>query len=523
LRYFIYCRKSSEEEDRQILSIESQISELRRHTEKEHLQIVEILQECRSAKTPGRPVFNEMVRRIERGEASGVVAWHPDRLARNALDGGAVINLLDRGALTDLRFPTYTFENTSQGKFMLAIMFGQSKYQVDSLSENVRRGNRTKREKGWFPSYAPIGYLNARSEMGEKIIIPDPERFTLVKNIWHLFLTGAYSVTQLEKIAREQLGLSTRRKRKSGGKPFGHTGIYNILKRPFYTGFIVYKGKWYPARHEPMITMEQFEQAQRLLRKDTRSHPKRHLFAYAGLLRCGTCTGSVTAEEHCNRYGYHYAYYHCTHKVHTVACHEKSIEEETLDRQILAFLDGIYLGEKELEEALQSINDQAEEDTDSLVKDSVDKAVQVCGKSLDNLTRLRCNDLITDEEFIRQRGELLKEQERLRERLRQLEAAVWIEPSRDLFLFSNRAKYWLVHGPPDLKRQILSAVGSNLFLKDKKLSIDAKKPFRAISERASCSPLCTVVNAVRIFFETEGSFSIPTLPEVPAAPSEPLP
>jgi DNA invertase Pin-like site-specific DNA recombinase len=514
-RYLIYCRKSSEQEDRQALSIESQTSELERYAKKEQLNIVGRLQESRSAKTPGRPVFDELLRRIDKGEADGILAWHPDRLARNALDGGHVIHLLDTGKLLTMRFPTYTFENTSQGKFMLAIMFGQSKYYVDSLSENVRRGNRTKRERGWYPAYAPIGYLNARSESGEKVIVPDPIRFALVKRIWELCLTGAYSVPQLCALA-EDLGLRSRKTKKHGDVPLGRTGVYAILKRPFYAGYLVYKAKWQPAKHEPMITLDQYNQVQTLLRKDTRSRPKRHLFAYAGLMKCGTCQSSVTAEVHHNRYGYRYVYYHCTHNSRTVPCQEKSVEEESLDAQILAFLEEIHIDKAMLDDALAAVEALSKTEANEATKEAVGKALAVCQKSLDNLTRLRYQELIGDEEFIRQRAELSKEEMRLNERHRQLEASVWFEPSRDLFLFSHRARFWLLHGDCDVKRVILSTVGSNLFLRGKKLSIDAKKPFSIMCENNSRSLRCTAVPDVRTFFENEPSMFIPKLPELPS-------
>ncbi len=165
-----------------------------------------MLLEKQSAKKPGRPVFNEMIERIEKGEATGILAWHPDRLARNMLDGGRIIHMVDTGQIKDLKFPTVEFQPTSQGKLTLAMLFGMSKYYVDSLSENIKRGQRQKLKNGIWPGLSPIGYLNDRKA---KTIVVDPVRGPLVRKAFELYATGEYTFDQIT-ITMNGLGLTSR-------------------------------------------------------------------------------------------------------------------------------------------------------------------------------------------------------------------------------------------------------------------------------------------------------------------------
>jgi len=111
-KFFIYTRKSTDTEDRQVRSISDQLAELKELAVKEQIEVVDIFVEKQTAKAPGRPVFNEMLLRIEANEASGILAWHPDRLARNSVDGGKIIYLLDTGKIAELKFPTFWCDTT---------------------------------------------------------------------------------------------------------------------------------------------------------------------------------------------------------------------------------------------------------------------------------------------------------------------------------------------------------------------------------------------------------------------------
>jgi DNA invertase Pin-like site-specific DNA recombinase len=299
MRYFLYCRRSSEAEDRQVLSIESQRDEMTRLAASwTDVTIVETLEESMS--------FDAMVKRIEKGEADGIIAWHPDRLARNSIDGGRIIYLLDGSRLKDLRFATFSFENNSQGKFMLSIIFGYSKYYVDNLSENILRGLRTKLQHGWLPGLAPAGYLN-ELELGT--IVPDPERFPLLRRMWELLLTGCYSPRQILDMATYQWGFRTKRRKRTGGKPLSLSTLYDIFSNAFYAGTITRKGVTYPGKHPPMVTFDEFDKVQAILGRPRLARPQVRTFAFTGLMRCGGCGCAITAEEHVKPSGLRFVYY----------------------------------------------------------------------------------------------------------------------------------------------------------------------------------------------------------------------
>jgi site-specific DNA recombinase len=489
--YFVYCRKSSEAEDRQVLSIESQLNESKRLADFHSLTQLEFFTESQSAKEPGRPIFNEMMRRISRGEAEGILCWKPDRLARNPVDCGSVIWALKQPGITIIT-PTQTYSLDSI--LLLYLEFGMAHKYVDDLSRNVKRGLKTKAELGWHPGLAPLGYLNEPAgSTSFKQVVVDPDRFSLVRRMWDFMLTGTYSVAEIHRIANTEWGFRTRLTKREGGKPLARSALYRILSNPFYYGTFEYprgSGIWYAGAHRPMVTREEYDRVQALLGRPDRPRPKTHSFPYRGLMSCSHCGASVTAEEKWklqkNGNSHHYVYYHCS-KRKDPTCPERSIEEVELTRQIHNYLSSIEIPQPLLSWIYGHLDQlRVQDDLQSTAtRDSVERALHAAQKSLDELTAMRYRHLVDDEQYSRSAKALTVEVADLKSNLSTVSqsSTSTAEPAAQLFQFACYARFAFAEGDDDTRRKIVEVVGSNLLLKAKTLDITLRDPFRQIATR----------------------------------------
>lgn len=474
--FFLYARKSTDSEEKQVLSIEAQLFELRSFAAKEKLEIKREFIESMTAKVPGRPIFNEMMSRMEKGEAQGIVAWHPDRLARNSVDGGRVIYLVDTGKITHLKFPTFWFESTPQGKFMMNIAFGQSKYYVDNLSENVRRGQRQKLRRGEWPFNPPLGYNGGGRYSFPKI---DPVQGPLVRKLFETYATGHYILKDLSKLAAE-CGLSSR-----NGKKLAIGTVYRIITTSFYYGLMKVNGEVHLGVHEPLISKDLFDRVQEALtRKNRPNKYKKNNFPLLGLAVCSSCGCSITAER---QKGYHY--YRCTKKKEP--CSEPYVREEKLSEQLREIVGKVALSETHYQQFMDLLAKEQTEVTQPVTqfKAVQGKKIAEVKSKLDRLLDAHLNGLVTQAEYVAKKEVMVNEKISLEQELAQFEQRTtnWLELARGFLLAAHQAHRETTEGNLESLKEKAKKVGSNFRMASKTLQFDYRLRWRLVERRAAAA------------------------------------
>ena len=493
VKYILYCRKSTDEKDRQVLSIEAQIAELTEFAKRENLTVLTTVVESKTAKEPGREKFAQMLALIEGGSASGILSWHPDRLARNSVDGGRIVYLLDTGKLQSLKFPTFWFENTPQGKFMLSIAFGQSKYYVDNLAENVKRGLRQKLRNGVWPSKAILGYVNNPKTRGIDV---DPATAPVVKKAYELFSQGNKGYADIARFLAQN-GIVCK-----NGRPWYIERTKRLLTNRFYIGIFSYFGQHYQGSHQCFISKNLFEKAKQHAQEiDRPRNGRRHKFVFTNFARCGECGAGITAEVKHKFYkrtnhAANYIYYRCTHKLGP--CSQRGgVREEILEEDLRRLLLSVALPQDWQKPWLNLLAQDEVLEKENANKKMAELQNQIL--ILDQKTQILLDGFLDgtiDPEIYKQKkNELFENKLKLQQDLAKIESkgSTWIEPFRE---FINRAseleKVARAKKNSEDLRIFAQSAGSNFFLKDGRLgavwleSFAALRTERGVRSAATC-------------------------------------
>jgi DNA invertase Pin-like site-specific DNA recombinase len=338
VEYCLYARKSSEDDERQAMSIDSQIKEMNEMAVRDGYFIKEIRRESHSAKMSGqRPVFSQLLTDIREGMFTGILTWAPDRLSRNAGDLGMLVDLMDQGKLHQIKTFSQNFSNNPNEKFLLMILCSQAKLENDQKGINVKRGIRAKCEMGWRPGPPPIGYYN-RAMGGLKDIIVDPDRGHIITEMFERVAKNGDSGRTIKRWL-DKIGTTTRK-----GKGIVLSQIYQMLKNPFYYGEFEYpvgSGNWYEGKHKPLVSKELFQAVQLQLVTCPKSSWGEKLVIFKGLFKCGSCGSNIIGEEKMRKRKVgeprRHVYYHCARQMNK--CPEPYISEEKLIKQILRYIN----------------------------------------------------------------------------------------------------------------------------------------------------------------------------------------
>ncbi len=473
MKYIIYCRKSTDTEDKQVLSLESQESELKRLADALNLNVIEILKESRSAKEPGRPIFNQMIASITAGKADAILCWKIDRLTRNPVDGGQIQWLLQNGKIQCIR----TFEKNflpSDNVLLMSIEQAMASQYIRDLSVNVKRGNRAKLERGEWPNHAPFGYLNDKAT--KKVVI-DPKRGPYVKRIYELYNTGSHSLKNIGEILYKE-GLRTA----SGYKVFQNQ-IHRILNSKFYLGLMERDGKVYEGKHPALITRDTYDKAQDILHGRLHSRTRTHFYSARGFLMCGVCGCIITAETHKG-----FAYYHCTNGKGICDQKKNFMRSEDIDTMLSNIFQELKFDSELIEMSFEAYKARNQEKLTYTTNLTANLKNELAGLPMKEslLTDSYTSQVLRKDLYEEKMRELANRRVELEKQIKEIEngnvPTVTIEQIKNVFLDGNKAADSYMTVSDEAKRRMLEKLLSNAIIANKTVAkYSFKSPYHLVA------------------------------------------
>ncbi len=478
MKAILYCRKSSESEDRQVMSLDAQEKELRKVAQRDGIEIVETYRESMSAKAPSRPLFGEMVKEVAKGKIDGILCWKLDRLARNPIDAGTISWMLQTNQIKFIQTHDRTYLPTDN-VLLMYVELGMSNQYVRDLSENVKRGNREKLRRGEWPNHAPYGYRNDKNTKTLKVI---PSQAKVVKGLFEDYASGHYSFSDLRK--KYDLPKST---------------IERIIKKTFYYGLMERDGKFYKGIHTPIISKELYERSQEVKKQVTVHRPRQEklFFTYRGLMRCAVCGCQMTATRKKGMYDYYY----CTNGKGACDQHKEYLNESKANEFFEKALENIKFDEELVDimyeaslEKLQNSQDDNEQAFND-IKNQLENLKRQERKLLQSFT----SELIAEELYKEEVARIQKQKENLESEMQNYSQDTntrlnTLELTKSVFLEGNKAISEFRNAEPEQKHKIAQNLLWNLEVKDKNvLSYKYKSPYNIIANAPKNGDLQTML------------------------------
>ena len=472
IKYINYNRKSTDEEKRQVTSLDAQRRELRDFAKRDRLGVVDTLEESKTAKEPGRPLFNRMLDRIERGEANGIIVWDVDRLYRNPVDEGRVRWMLQRGIIASISTPTRTYFPADAG-LLMAVEGGRANDFIIHHKRDVMRGVREKLLRGEWPGAKPIGYIYDHG-LRRNDIVPDKKRAKIVETIFQEVSSGRHGLLAVsDRLAQFEIW-------NKSGKQWSKSQIHGFLTNRLYTGIMVWSGETFEGKYKPLVSPELFKKVQAALK--IRSKPRKvrngHNFPFCGLFRC-TC-GSMISAQWAKGHGGLYRYYRCTRK--TGICSEPYTQEKFVTDQCLEAIKPLAISPEQANLVRALIDKETEKDSQSLETASAEMTEKISHvqKKLNRLTQGFLDELIDEESYQVSKSGLVMEKTELKrekERLHRTRSSFWNEPAKEVINTMELAGRMQAEKSPHEISQVVHKVGTNRLLSGKTVTFSFFEPY----------------------------------------------
>ena len=334
---------------------------------------------------------------------------------------------------------------------------------------------------------APIGYLN---KLDDNTIIPDPERFHLVRKLWDIVLEG-WPAEEARQVLNDDFGFLTVKRKRSGGRPLSRSAVYKMLRNPFYYGMIERRNDGELMKiqgvHEPMISEEEFWRVQKQMGRPI-PRPQVKNFAYTGLIRCAECDAMWTAYEKVKKSGKRYVYYRCTRKNRKTDCTQKQLTENIFEVQVHDILTKMTIPDEFATWAvrwLQYLNENESTEQRESQK-TLQNAYNDVQNQIDRLTDMLLRDLVTELEYKKKKTELLNQRNIYKAKLedKEQESDNWVTKVEQVFEFAKSAKQRFEDGDVDVRKQIARDLGSNYTLKDGIVALELNDVWKVCMQHA---------------------------------------